>query len=68
MQYRPASGAVINFSAGTWSAPTKPSVQVAVRLDARLLTWLVNKAARHSPMQYEIRQGTPPILVTLTHI
>ena len=68
MTYRPPSGTVLTLNAGTWHTTTGASVQVTVSLDARILSWLVNKAGRHSPMQYEIRQGTPPILVTLTAI
>jgi len=68
MSYRPPSGSVITFSSSPWSAPGKPDVAVTVRCDARLLAWLVNRAARRSPAEYQINEGKPPITIRLDPI
>jgi hypothetical protein len=37
-------------------------------MDPRLLAWLVNGAVRRSSKTYQINEGKPPVLVTLTQI
>ena len=68
MPYRPASGSVISFSSSPWSCAGKPDVAVTVRFDARLICWLVNRAARRATAQYQINEGKPPITIHLDAI
>lgn len=64
--YRPSNGATLTIDAGIWSATGRPTVQVNVVIDARLLMSAVYDAARSTNNSVIYGLGSPRAKVTLT--
>lgn len=64
--YRPADWISQAIPLGVWQAPGRPDVTVTLTFDTRLLSWMVNEAAKSPTKSKAISLGKPPIAVTLT--
>lgn len=63
--YHPASNDPVTIPLGSWTAPPLPARTAQLVIDPRLMTWLVNQAARRVSLRYVVNQGTPPLTVIL---
>jgi len=64
--YRPASPGPVTIPLGSWTAPPLPARTAQLIIDPRLMTWLVNQAARRAALRYVVNEGTPPLTIILT--
>jgi hypothetical protein len=64
--YRPGIGSVLTIAAGVWSASGRPTVNVTVQFDARLLMDFVDLASKNPTNVATIGLGNPKATVTLT--
>jgi len=65
---RPSTQEPLTLTLGAWTDGTHFNYTAVMRIDPRLFAWLVNGAMRRSSKTYQIHEGTPPVLVTLTEV
>ena len=65
---RPSSPDALTITLGGWTDGTNLTYTAVMRIDPRLFAWLVNGAVRRSSKTYQINEGKPPVLVTLTPV
>lgn len=62
---RPSVPDALTLGLGDWTDGSV-TYTASVRVDPRLFAWLVRGAQRRSSKTYQINEGKPPVLVTLT--
>jgi len=64
---RPSAPGPLTLSLGTWTDGSA-SFTASLAIDPRLFAWLVRGAQRRATKTYQINEGKPPVLVTLTPV